>query len=162
MLGLQMREYVWGRDPLPMDSKEFWIQALLSSGGLGIYGDFIFNAVEDERTALGTWTGPVIGLGVDLINLAASGAADTFSWAVGSDEVMGGKWNGAEKAVRFAARYTPGSSIWWAKLVLARQVFDRAAEVADPKAYKKRKARAKRRKEKYGNESLVERGGPHS
>ncbi|MGZ7246656.1 hypothetical protein ACXWO4_11400, partial [Streptococcus pyogenes] len=48
-------------------------------------------------------------------------------------------------------RYTPGTSLWWARLALERQVFDRLQEIADPNAYRKRQSNMRKQEREKGN-----------
>ena len=56
------------------------------------------------------------------------------------------------KLVEYARRYTPGSSLWYARAALERQVFDRLAEVADPAAYRGFQRRRDKQLKDFGND----------
>jgi len=76
---------------------------------------------------------------------------------------MGGLSEGKDvkfpaKAVEWARRYTPGTSIWWARQALSAQVFDRLQELADPAAYQKRRRRVRSQERKRGNSYYWEPG----
>lgn len=149
-LGTQLREMSQGRDPLPMDNAAFMGKALLSGGALSIYGDFLFTGINAfGQGPQDVVAGPLVGFMADTTNLVLG---DVFQWAntVGSlDE--GFESSTASKAVEYARRYTPGHSIWWARLALQRQVFDRLQNIADPNAYKKRQQQMRRRESEQGN-----------
>lgn len=150
-LGTQMREMAKGRDPIPMDNAAFWGKSFLSGGALSIWGDFLFSGVnafgQGPQDVVG---GPITALLGDTTQLAFG---DVFQWAdtVGS---LDGEFKSttAAKFVEYLRRYTPGTSVWWARLALERQVWDRLQEVADPQAYRKRKAQMARQKKNVGNE----------
>ena len=151
-LGMQMREVSKGRDPLPMDNAAFMGQAFLSGGSLGIWGDLLFKGVNQfgggpEATA----AGPLLGFVGDTSNLLL-GDVFQFANAMGSLSDKGFESTTAARAVEYAKRYTPGTSVWWARLALERQVWDRLTEIADPKAYRKRKARMAKQKKDSGND----------
>ena len=151
-LGTQLREMSKGRDPLPMDNLAFLGKSFLSGGALSIWGDFLFSGVNEfGRGPADQVAGPLIAFGGDTTNLLLG---DVFQWAdtVGSLSDKEFKSTTAAKAVEYAKRYTPGSSLWYARLALERQVWDRLTEIADPKAYRKRKQRMAKQKKDFGNE----------
>lgn len=150
-IGTQMREITKGREPLPMDDPSFWGKAALSGGGMSVWGDFLFTGLNEfGRGPQDVAAGPIVAFGGDTADLVLG---DVFQWAdtVGSLD-RDFKSTTASKAVEYARRYTPGSSLWWARLALEREVFDRLQEIADPKAYSKRQRKAAKRKREYGND----------
>lgn len=150
-LGTQMREISRGRDPLPMDNAAFIGKAFLSGGALSIYGDFLFSGVNAYGSGpQDVVAGPLISFLGDTTNLALG---DVFQWAdtVGSLGDKEFKSSTAAKAVEYAKRYTPGASLWWARLALERQVFDRLQEIADPNAYRKRRSQVNKQERDMGN-----------
>lgn len=151
-LGTQMREISKGREPLPMDNAAFLGKAFLSGGALSIYGDFLFAGINQfGQGPADQVAGPLVGFMGDTTNLVLG---DVFQWAdtVGSLSDKEFKSTTAARAVEYAKRYTPGASLWWARLALERQVFDRLAEVADPKAYAKRRKQMRKQKQDFGND----------
>ena len=149
-LGTQLREISKGRDPLPMDNAAFLGKAFLSGGALSIWGDFLFAGVNEYgRGPAEMVGGPLVGLLGDTTDLVFG---DVFQWAntVGSLSSDEFESTTASKAVEWARRYTPGSSIWWARLALERQVFDRLQELADPRAYQKQRNRVRSRERDFG------------
>jgi hypothetical protein len=148
-LGTQMREISKGREPLPMDTPSFWGKAMLSGGGLSVYGDFLFNGINEfGRGPQDIAAGPVVGLVGDTADLGYQ-----FVNAFADFDGKGSMSAAASKSVDFARRYTPGASLWWARLALEREVFDRLQELADPKAYQKRARKEQKRKKEYGNDA---------
>jgi len=135
-LALQLKEMSKGRDLKPLDTK-FWGAAFLQGGGFGIFGDFLFqNASRYDGGLSETIAGPVVGLIDDFRKLtfgnmyqAATGKTTNFN-----SELIG-----------FTARYTPGSSIWYARLAFERLVVDQAKLFVDPKA----KTKMRRTESKY-------------
>lgn len=151
-LGTQMREMSKGRDPLPMDNAAFLGKAFLSGGALSIWGDFMFAGINEfGRGPQDAVAGPLVGFLGDTTDLLLG---DAFQWAgtVGSLSDKEFDSTTASKAVEWVKRYTPGTSVWWARLALERQVFDRLQEVADPNTYRKRQSRMKKQEREYGNE----------
>lgn len=127
-LAMQLKEMAKGRDPRPMDSPEFWGAAFLQGGGLGIYGDFLFSDTTRYGGGLeATIAGPVVGLANDIKNLTIGNIQQA---ARGEDT------NAATEAIAFAARYTPGSSIFYIRAALERMVVDRLEMMIDPQSIK--------------------------
>ena len=130
-LAMQLKEMVKGRDPRSMNTPEFWGAALLQSGGLGIYGDYLFADLNRFDRSLGeTVAGPVVGLANDLRNLTAG---NLIELAQGKDT------NIASESVKFVKQYLPGQSIWYARTILERQLFNRLQQMADPKFERKQR-----------------------
>lgn len=149
-LGTQLREISKGRDPMPMDNAAFLGKAFLSGGALSIWGDFLFAGINEYgRGPAEMVGGPLIGLLGDTTDLVLG---DVFQWANTVGSLSDGEFESttAAKAVEWARRYTPGSSIWWARLALERQVFDRLQEVADPRAYQKQRNKVRNRERDFG------------
>lgn len=149
-LGTQMREISRGRDPLPMDNAAFIGKAFLSGGALSIWGDFLFAGVNEYgQGPQDIAAGPVVGFIGDTSDLLLG---DVFQWAdtIGSLD-RDFKSTTASKAVEWARRYTPMQSVWWAKLALERNVFDRLQNIADPNAYRKRRQRMQKQQRERGN-----------
>ncbi|MFN3612597.1 hypothetical protein [Tepidimonas sp.] len=151
-MGTQLRELARGRDPLPMDTPQFWGKAFLSGGAFSIWGDFLFTGINEYgHGPAQAAAGPLAGFLGDTTQLALG---DVFQFA----DVVGGlsdkdfsSTTGA-KAVEWARRYTPGSSVWWARLALERAVFDRLQELADPKAYQKQQRKVRKQEKEFGNQ----------
>ena len=135
MMAMQLKEMSKGRDPVSMLDKDgnpnikTWGAAFLQGGGFGIFGDFLFNDVNRLGGGISqTIAGPVAGLGEDILKLSVG---NIMEYAQGKDT------NIASELIRFAGRYTPGSSLWYLRLALERNVLDQATLFADPKGYRK-------------------------
>jgi hypothetical protein len=139
-LALQLKEISKGRDPRPMTGEkgpEFWGAALLQGGGLGIFGDFLFSNVNRFGTGLAeTTAGPVIEFIDDTRNLTIGNLSEL---ARGEDTDIG------SDAVSFMRRYTPGGSLWYARLGYERLILDELQKTLDPDA----KARMRRLQRRY-------------
>lgn len=132
-LALQMKQIRSGKDPVPMADSKFWAAALVQGGGFGIFGDFLF-AGSDRfgHSKLMAAAGPVAGFASDAWDLTGGNAID----AVKGDGVKVGR-----DAVQFAGRYTPGSSLWYARYAVERGVLDTLQRWLDPGAEKSWKSR---------------------
>jgi hypothetical protein len=152
-MGTQLREIANGRTPMSMDPTtgqgvKFWGKAALAGGAMGVWGDFLFQPVNDFGHTLGsTMAGPLLSFVGDAANVALGGAFKFVS-AFDEDQL---KTTYATRAANFARQYTPGSSLWWARLALEREIWDTLDEAADPNVYRKRKARIARQEKNYGN-----------
>lgn len=121
---LQLKQIAAGRDPRPMNDPSFAAQALMQGGGLGIFGDFVSSAENRFGGGLAsTLAGPVVSTGQDLYTLTAGNVTDALA---GRETHLG------RDAVETAAHYTPGGSIWYARLALERGVYDQLQTLADP------------------------------
>lgn len=146
-LGVQMREIAKGREPMPMDNGQFIGKAFLAGGALSIWGDFLFTGVNEYGK------GPQDIVGGPL----ASMVGDFTDFALGDflELVQEGDTDFApmmRKGTELLKRYTPGSSLWYARLALERQVWDRLTELSDPAAYQKRRRAVSRQEENFGNQ----------
>lgn len=127
-LALQARQIIDGKDPRPMNTKDFWGAALLQAGGIGIFGDFLFSPQNRFGGGFGgTLAGPVVGLASDFWTLTGGNAMDALA---GRDTHFG------RDVSRFVRRNMPGGSLWYARLAWNRLVMDQLQRAVDPKAEK--------------------------
>ena len=157
-VGIQLREVSKGRDALAMNTPSFWGKAMLASGAMSIWGDFLFNGVNKQGGPTSMIAGPVGAFAEDTTQLAFG---DMFDWAdnVGSLKAeKNSKTPWAAKAVEFASRYQPGSSLWYARLALQRAVYDPLRMLSDPRGAIKMDRKERQRVKDFGNESWWEPG----
>lgn len=148
--GLQLRNVAQGREPEDMDKASFWGRAMLAGGGLSVMGDFLEAGTSRTGADIAQqMAGPLLGFYGDLIK-ATLGPGFAFIEAM--DKAQEFADNPAARFATLARKYTPGTSLWWARLALQRELWDRLDEMADPNIYRKRRARVKRQREEYGNE----------
>lgn len=148
-LAVQLKELSKGRTPLPMDRAAFWGKSILASGALSLWGDFLFSGINDiGRGPTETMAGPIGGLAADTANLAFG---DGFAWTDALDR--GKEWDlkFGGRLTEFAKRYTPGTNIWYARLVLEREVWDRLQYQIDRNAQRKFQRRIRRQEKDFGN-----------
>lgn len=149
-MGQQLREISKGREPMPMDRWQFWGKAMLSGGGMGIWGDFLFTGVNEfGQTPANVIGGPFAGLLKDMSDLAFG---DPFKWVQAHDRDTEFESKFASRAVNFMKANTPGTSLWWARLALEREIWDALDELADPHMYRKNKAKERKQEKAYGNQ----------
>jgi len=141
-LAIQLKEMGKGRDPRPMTDNAFWIAAFLQGGGIGIFGDFISSSENRFGGGLAeTVAGPVVGFVDDVGQLTIG---NLIQAAKGEDT------NIARETIKFVSRYTPGSSLWYARLALERMVTDQLLLYADPKARSNMRRLESRYRREYG------------
>ena len=143
-LALQLKDITKGRDPRPMDTPAFWTAAILQGGGLGIFGDFMFSQVNRMGTGLkATVAGPSVGMLDDLRNLSVGNVVELMS---GKDTNFGAE------LVKFASRYTPGTSIWYLRAGFERLMFDTVQDWIDPKAAARWRRKSRLYEREYGQQ----------
>ena len=125
-LAYEIKQVAAGKKPTPPEKMgvRYWINAMVYGGGLGIFGDFLFQDTNRYGGSLAkTIAGPVIGFFGDLINLTFGNAAQLVS---------GEKTNAGKELVAFIQRYTPGSNLWYSRLVTERIIFDSLEKMLNP------------------------------
>lgn len=158
-VGLQLREMSKGRDPLPVDRPSFWGKAALASGAMSIWGDLIFYGVNDfGKSPTDVAAGPIVSFAGDTTQLAFGrmlGWADKFGTLKENRE---SKTPWLAQATEYASRYTPGTSLWWARTALQRELFDPLRAISDPRGSVNMMHREQKRVKDFGNESWWEPG----
>lgn len=151
-LAYQLKQIAKGKEPIEMTGEhagEFWGAAILQGGGLGIYGDFLFSDVNRyDRGMAETLAGPTVSAANDVRKLtignAMEGASNAWEAAHGrptKDTKIG------KEAVQFARNYTPGGSLWYARLAYERILLDQLQKEVDPEyqeRFRSMEARARR------------------
>lgn len=131
VLAYQAKQIQRGKDPINMDprteeGRRVWIAGAMQGGGLGLFGDFLFaDTSRFGKSPSLTFAGPVAGL-VD----------DVFKLSLGNIHQLtaGETTNFGREAVKFAGRYTPGGSLWYARLMYERLILDQLQMKVDPRA----------------------------
>lgn len=132
---VQAQSVIAGRDPNDMASPQFWIEAAMRGGGLGMMGDFVYSGTTRggegiTQLVAGPGPGAVIGATGDLLQTMA-----------GNKEVSG------KTLAQHMKAWTPGSSLWYSKLATDRLIFDNIQSMIDPD-YRSSFARYERRMKK--------------
>lgn len=126
-LTLQLKNMANGKDPQNVRDVKFWTAAMATGGGMGIYGDFLFNDVSSGGASfLQQATGPVGAAATDVAKVTLGNLQELWQ---GKDTHAGAE------AAKFAARYTPlASSLWYTRLAYQRELMDQLQYLVDPKA----------------------------
>jgi len=151
-VGMQLKEMARGNDPRPMDDPKFWGASVLQGGGLGLAGDLFSSATD--RTGRGLMefvAGPVVGVISDVARATGGNALK----AIQGDDVNLGR-----DAVRLAKRYTPGTNLWWSRMVTDRMLWDQLQHFLDPEADKEFRRLYKQQQRERGNEGFWVPGKP--
>lgn len=125
-LAAQMKLLASGKDPQPMDDPKFLGKAVVQSGGLGLFGDLLYNSENSYGGGLAmTIAGPLAQTGNNL------GDA-TFGNLM---KLGGGEETEFVKDIALAAeKEIPGRNLWYTRLAWERLVTDNIRELVDPKA----------------------------
>lgn len=143
-LSLQVKDMLKGKNPRDMSDPRFIAAAATQGGGFTLLGDFFFS--DQNRFGGGLTSslgGPALGLVDDVARLTVGNLQQA---AKGEDT------NFAGEAIKVAARYTPGSSLWYTRLAVERAIIDQLALLADPKIKRKFRNAMKRQRKDYGSD----------
>lgn len=146
-LSVQLRQVTQGKDPINMnpmkpEGRKFWGSALLTGGGMGLWGDFLFKDVN--RFGGGpaeSAAGPVVSFLGDTAKLTTGNMLEL---------AQGKKTNFLPELLNYTKRYMPGGSTWYARTLLQREVFDQLQEMADPQAHEKWRKQSNEMRKDYG------------
>lgn len=132
MVSMQTKEVLKGRDPLSMDPTtraglRAWGAGALMSGGLGIFGDLLFQDQTRQTTSFaGALAGPLAG---DIDKVLGD-------WLIGNVQkaAKGEKTHFAGDALYALGGLVPGQSLWYARTAFQRGVLDQLARMIDDRA----------------------------
>jgi hypothetical protein len=127
-LAYELGEITKGRDVTSaekMQEPSYWLRAMIKGGGLGIFGDFI-TASQNQygRNLSSTILGAPAGFFEDVAKLTFG---NIINLASGEETTYG------RDVSDFLRQYTPGASLWYARLALERLIFDNIQKMIDPK-----------------------------
>lgn len=138
-VGNQIRNLLAGKDPENMNPKEniaFWGKAMLRSGGLGFFGDFLQNeTTEHDTTLAAALGGPAATTMEDLLSLT-HGAYFNRNKA--------GDMNKDEKAkiIRFVKGNIPLINMWYTQSAADHLLWNHMQEAASPGYLQRMQAKA--------------------
>ncbi|MDF7671163.1 hypothetical protein PT276_08165 [Orbaceae bacterium ESL0721] len=121
---LQINNVVSGRKPQDMSEPQFWIEAMLKGGALGVFGDFIFSDKNSFNSTLGEMAMGPLGSGIG--QFADLTIGNTRRALQGEDTRFGGD------AIRFIKGMTLGANLWYTKAVTDHLLFNQLQEAVSP------------------------------
>lgn len=149
-LSMQGKQFAAGKEPIdpfaqddPQISLRFWGAAMVQGGGLGLFGDFLFN---DHSRFGKTFTMSLIGPAAGLLDDSISLGQNLYGAAAGT-LLDGDRPNVQRELANMLRNYTPGGNLWYARLALERELFDFIQESIDPEyadSFRQRARRANR------------------
>lgn len=143
-VGNQIRDVISGKDPESMaltpDNWKFWGKAVLRGGGLGFFGDFLYNELNQNDTSLAAAVGgPGLTEAEDLYKVTL-GAAQKAAQGKRVDE--------GANVVRFLRGNTPYTGLWYMQAAWDHLLWNHLQEAASPGYLQRMQSRA----EKYGQQ----------
>lgn len=137
---LQAKAISDGKDPMDMSTPDFWARAVLQGGALGWFGDVLLGDPSFYNEAISA--GPVIGM----VNQAVSIVGNARKALAGEETSV------AKDTEKFFRQNTPGTNLWYTKLLMRRYIWDQLRLMADPKAHKAMKRAETRMKNETGQQ----------
>ena len=135
-ISYQLKQIAFGRNPRDITTPEFWLAAAAQSGGLGIFGDYLFADYNrfggDIMSSVG---GPIGGLASDFAKLTIGNARDAL---------MGKDTHFAAEAFQFVKNQTPLINLWYTRAALDHLLFFHVQEAANPGYLRRMRSRAQR------------------
>jgi hypothetical protein len=141
-----IKDLVSGRDPrtLNLSNQEGWknwMAALVTGGGLGLYGDFLISTYGARgNTIAETIAGPLVADASVLLNAAQQGVANTTD--PDADVLKKLRPTGAS-TVNALKSYVPGSTLFYTKAAMDRLIFNQISDYLSPGYLNRMKARAR-------------------
>ena len=145
-LTMELREITKGRNPTPLqyvqeNPGEYFLRGLVNGGGLGIFGDFFLSDTNRYGKSLAdTIPGPAVGFMSDLFSIPKNAVFDYIN---------GRETNVVGDALNFVKRNTPGSSVWYLRLIWERVIMETIQKGLDGDFY----SRANRLISKYARDT---------
>lgn len=131
-VALQLGNLAKGQDPENMASWRFWAHAMAKGGGLGLYGEFLYNETTAHDTSLvAALGGPLVTDAEQLFKLTVGGAIKA---------TKGEKVDEGAKAIQFA-KSSLGAP-WYLRAALDHLVMNDMQEAASPGYLERMKQKA--------------------
>ncbi len=148
-LAVELKAIINGQNPRSMnfetdEGRKFWVEALASGGGFGLYGDLFANGQTKYGSGAEVLAGPGISAGFNVIKELSTAREEAMAGEVDSKHqysLAGLRW------VRKNA--TPFANLWYAKAGFNRLVFDQMQDTLSPGASDKQRSRMEARGASY-------------
>ena len=138
-LSLQAANMLAGRDAQDVTTWTFWGNAMMKGGGLGVFGDMLYNGVFAENRYgspnVLSFMGPVAGTVFDTWDTAMS-----MRDAAMYDKET--RWE--QKAFRLVRSNTPFMNVWYAKTALDHACLNDFQEFLSPGYFRRQRDRTRR------------------
>jgi hypothetical protein len=132
--GNQIRALLAGKDPENMASPKFWGAALLRGGGLGFYGDFLYDEFNSNDNSLAAAVGgPLATSAEDVWKLTGAAAIH---------HVKGERTDEGGNLIRFAKQNVPVLNLWYLQAAMDHILWNQAQEAASPGYLERMQAKA--------------------
>ena len=139
-LSAQIKTMASGKDPAPMDDSKFLAKAIVQSGGLGIFGDLLYNSTNSFGGGLAqTLAGPLAQTAANVGQLTIGNAVRALDGDEKTDPRVG---RDLSQLLRYEV---PGGNLWYLRQAWQRGVMDNIQRLIDPTAdefYEKQRKRA--------------------
>ncbi len=147
LLTLQAKQIANGKDAMPIDpsteqGRATWAHAMLTSGAMGIYGDFILSDRSSYgHDLLSTLAGPMLTEAEDVFHGVHSAASEAYSAVTGAKMKTPLDTEAEEGVIKSLRNNTPLLSTHWAlRAAYNRMILDQLQYLSDPKAHSKMRA----------------------
>jgi hypothetical protein len=126
-ISVQLKQLAAGKDPQPMDDARFAGRALMQSGGLGLFGDLIYNSENSYGGGVAkTIAGPVLGQTLpDALAIPANSAVAAFDGDPETDTTL------AKDSAKLLLNEIPGRNLWYTRIAYERGFADLIREWSD-------------------------------
>jgi hypothetical protein len=123
-LAIQARQVLQGKDPRAMENGDFWLQSALQGGAVGIYGDFLKDGFSRSQTSL---LETAVGPGSEILESAQRLMSSAYR-----QQVDGASTNYGAELAQDLQKFTPGSTLWYTRLLASRFLYDQIRMQLDP------------------------------
>ena len=123
-VALQLANVATGKNPENMASPLFWLHALVKGGGLGFYGDFMYNEMNEHGTSLAAALGGPVVTDPEQVAKLTLGAAIKAARGKRTDE--------GANLVRFAHDNVPVFNNWYLRAATNHLIWNDMQEAASP------------------------------
>lgn len=125
----QVRQMLAGKDPLKMTEEkalQFWGNALLAGGGLGIYGDFLYGITHTRygSGAIEALSGPTLGPILELTAVQPLKALE--------NRIEGKETHLMAQTIQDLKGFIPGNNLFYTKAALDHLVWQQVMEQLSP------------------------------
>jgi hypothetical protein len=123
-VAVQTRQLIGGKTPMDVSTPKFWMASLAQGGGLGIFGDFLFQDYSRfGNSAMVTLAGPIAGTVDDVARIMLG----NFDRSLQEGEHA----NFLRDIYKYASQNVPSAKLWYTRLLVERLLLDQGARAID-------------------------------